>query len=163
MELLGSLGLALPTEAQWEIGCRGGTETPWWTGSDRESLRGRVNLADQAAWRAGVRWAEIQDWPDLDDGWPAHAPVGSLPANPYGLHEVHGNVGEWCQDGYATYPAEKRTDPLSPGSGAASCVYRGGDFDGTAWQARSTSRNHIVPGSQGINVGLRPARSLVTP
>ncbi|HEX5011622.1 MAG TPA: SUMF1/EgtB/PvdO family nonheme iron enzyme [Planctomycetota bacterium] len=159
MQLLGSLGLALPSEAQWEFGCRGGTATPWWTGAARESLRGRVNVADQAARRAGAAWADIEDWPDQDDGWPAHAPVGSLAGNPYGLHEVHGNVSEWCQDGYAAYPAEKRTDPLAPSSGAT-CIYRGGDFNGIAWQTRSTSRNHNAPDSQGINLGLRPARSL---
>jgi len=163
MQLLDSLGLALPTEAQWEFGCRGGTETPWWTGGARESLRGRVNLADQTARRAGAVWAAIEDWPDLDDGWAAHAPVGSLAGNPYGLHEMHGNVSEWCQDGYAAYPAEKRVDPLAPWSGAATCMYRGGDFNGIAWQARSTSRNQSTPGSQGINLGLRPARRLSGP
>jgi len=163
MRHMGSLGLALSTEAQWEFGCRGGTATPWWTGGTRESLRGAANLADQSARREGLYLAAIEDWPDLDDGWTLHAPVGSMAANPYGLHEMPGNVCEWCQDGYTSYLAEKQTDPLAPGWGAATCIYRGGDYTDIAWQARSTNRNNNVPGSQGINIGLRPALNLAPP
>ena len=54
-----------------------------------------TRLADQAAARAGATWEEIDEWPELDDGWAAHAPVGTFGANAFGLHEVLGNLFEW--------------------------------------------------------------------
>jgi formylglycine-generating enzyme required for sulfatase activity len=162
MELLGWLGLELPTEAQWEVGCRAGTDTPWSTGRERESLRGRVNLADRTAKLGGGTWPGIQDWPDLEDGWVIHATVGTFAANPYGLNEVHGNVCEWCRDGYNMYSADKRLDPLTPWIGLAERVVRGGSFTVNAAASRSASRNYGTPGTQTTDLGLRPARELTT-
>jgi formylglycine-generating enzyme required for sulfatase activity len=154
------LGLELPSEAQWEYGARGGTTTRWWTGDDRESLRGKVNLADQAAKRAGGPWDSIADWPDFDDGWACHAPVGTLPANAYGLHEVVGNVYEWCVDGHAQFPKAKQQDPVAPWKGALKRVNRGGSYGSTAWRARSTNREDPGPEAPYQDVGLRPMRKL---
>jgi formylglycine-generating enzyme required for sulfatase activity len=159
-DLLLWLGLELPSEAQWEYGARGGTDMPWWTGFERESLRGKVNLADQSAKRGGAPWDSIEDWPDLDDGFPCHAPVGSLPANPYGLHEVVGNVYEWCADGHGPYPAQKQRDPFVSWKGARKRVNHGGSFAGTAWRARSANREDHGPDAPYWDVGLRPARRL---
>jgi formylglycine-generating enzyme required for sulfatase activity len=160
--LLGQLALELPTEAQWERGCRGGTDTPWWTGPERESLRGRVNLADQAAKRAERDWDDIKDWPDLDDGWVAHAPVGSLPANTFGLHEVHGNVWEWCLDGYdgGFYATSPVLDPVAPWDSASARVIRGGSMFNAASYARSANRINRAPESYYSDLGLRPTRSI---
>lgn len=160
MELMERLGLMLPSEAQWENACRARTDTPWWTGADRESLRGKINLPDQAAKRAGAQWSDIRDWPDLDDGWAAHAPVGSLSANAHGLHEVHGNVWEWCRDGLDRYSAAKQLDPLAPWSEASVRVSRGGGFFNAASYARSAFRYSNSPDHQNNNLGLRPARSI---
>src|SRR6185436_2912796 len=66
VEVLGRVGLTLPSEAQWERGARGSTSTIWWTGAERESLRRKVNIADQTAKRAGAPWGDINDWPDLE-------------------------------------------------------------------------------------------------
>ena len=157
------LGLLLPTEAQWEYACRAGSTTPWWTGEDRESLRGAVNLADQAAKRAGAPWNAIKDWPDLDDGYAVHAPVGSYRANRFGLHNVHGNVFEWCLDGYLGYgEGEPRAGDGLRGlvEGARERVLRGGCFNLDARHARSAIRRASGPGLADYYLGLRPARRI---
>ncbi len=82
-------GLDLPTEAQWEYAARGGTSTVWWTGDDPESLAGAADLA------------QIQS-----------LPVGTVGANGFGLHDVVGNVWEWCRERDGYYDA-----PLAPGDG----------------------------------------------
>ncbi|NOT29666.1 MAG: protein kinase, partial [Planctomycetes bacterium] len=100
MGIMERLGLSLPSEAQWEYGARGGTSSVWWPGDERQKLIGAVSLADQAAARGGATWSDIKDWPELDDGFVVHAPVERFAPNPFGLHNVHGNVWEWCLDGY---------------------------------------------------------------
>lgn len=139
------MGLTLPTEAQWENGTRAGTQTPWWTGLERESLREMhvANLADQAAGRADEQWQDIASWPELDDGDAVHAPVGTFTPNPFGLHEVHGNVWEWCLDG--------RGDEL---------VIRGGGFNCAANSARSAYRYATANTGTGYFLGVRPAREV---
>jgi serine/threonine protein kinase/formylglycine-generating enzyme required for sulfatase activity len=164
-DLLERLGLSLPTEAQWECAARGGTSTAWWTGQERESLRGKVNLADQTAKLAGAPWGGINDWPDLEDGSVVHCAVGnpSYPGNGFGLHEVTGNVWEWCLDGYdpGFYAKKSCKDPLSPWSGASWRVYRGGCFSSAAFVARSALRNlDREPEYRAHNLGLRPCRAL---
>ena len=166
-EVCKRLGLELPSEAQWEYGERGGTGTAWWTGDERDSLLGAANLADQAAKRTAVEWQDIKDWPELDDGYPVHAPVNQLAANPYGLYHVHGNVWEWCRDGYHGgdfyYRQTSGTDPVSDPAGASSRVYRGGGFTGAALAARSACRGVIAPGYASDVKGVRPARALLAP
>ena len=126
--------MSLPSEAQWEYGARGGTSTVWWTGQERESLRGKVNIADQTAKRRGASWVDIDDWPDFEDGSVVHAEIASFPANGFGLHEVAGNLWEWCLDGYdqAFYRARSAGTPLLSWSGSASRVFRGGGFSFSA-------------------------------
>jgi len=157
MAILARLGLELPTEAQWEYACRAGTETAWWSGAERESLRGHVNLADQTAAKAGSQWLAVQDWPDLVDGWNVHAPVGSLAANAFGLQEMCDNVAEWCRDSAVQYPLGKQLDPLTVVSGSKWFICRGGGFDTAASRARSASRSYFLPETAPIGVGVRPA------
>jgi formylglycine-generating enzyme required for sulfatase activity/serine/threonine protein kinase len=162
MRELPRMGLVLPSEAQWENGCRAGTGTPWWTGAERESLpeQNAANLADQAAARAGATWTAIQDWPELDDGFAVHAPVGAYAANPRGLHEVHGNVWEWCEDVFdaSFYGRSPRSDPVAPWEGADNRVTRGGRFNDTAANARSAVRAADAPSFAARSLGVRPAR-----
>jgi formylglycine-generating enzyme required for sulfatase activity len=162
--VLGWLGFSLPTEAQWEYGARGGTTTPWSTGSEEASLMGYVNLMDRTAEREHVQSMTARVWSELDDGWGIHAPVGSFRPNPFGLHDVHGNVWEWCLDGYdeAFYAASPRHDPCAPWRGGnEACVGRGGSYLNLPSFARSAARNPGMPQSTIHVLGLRPARALV--
>ena len=100
--VLPRLGLVLPTETQWEYAARGGTQTPWGLPDGGVSLDQFANLADRHASQNGgpPTWTyELQ----LDDGHVLHAPVGSFEGNGFGLHDVIGNVFEWCRDGNAPY------------------------------------------------------------
>jgi formylglycine-generating enzyme required for sulfatase activity/serine/threonine protein kinase len=162
METCERLGLSLPSEAQWEYGARAGTTSVWWTGSERDSLLGAVNLADQAAARAGAPWSDIKDWPELDDGYAVHAPVNQFRGNAFGLHNVHGNVWEWCLDGYDSgfYGRPASKDPWSPPKGSSIRVIRGGSFDNAASYARSANRPVATPELADGHLGLRPIRRI---
>jgi formylglycine-generating enzyme required for sulfatase activity len=149
--VLERLALDLPSEAQWEYAARAGTEDPWWTGSERESLRGRANLADQSAERIGAGWPAIADWPELEDGHAVHAPVNAFEPNPFGLFNTVGNVWEWCRDPYAPAYGDVVTE-LYP--------TRGGSFQHTADLARSSHRNPTSPDLRIMSLGVRPARAL---
>jgi formylglycine-generating enzyme required for sulfatase activity len=135
--------LTLPSEAQWEYAARAGTTTSWSTGNDEEELRGLANL----------------EGTNLDDRFELAAPVGSFPPNPFGLHDVHGNVAEYCLDSYGSYffVPEPGTGMRFPVTGEG-CV-RGGAYGSKPCQARSAWRGDH--GARGSWVGLRPARLLL--
>ena len=160
--LLGSLGLQLPSEAQWEYAARAGTDTPWWTGREESSLLGAVNLADAYARANGApEWVGIADW--LNDGYTSHAPVDKLRPNPFGLHQILGNVWEWCLDGFEPifYQASPELDPVSPHATASSRVLRGGGYVSSASSlARSAYRNFDPPSSSNTGLGVRPSRAV---
>jgi len=155
-------GLSVPSEAQWERACRGGTDTPWSFGASREDLRGKANLADSTATNAGMQWLQLGDWPDLDDGWCLHCPVGTFPPNPFGLHEVHGNVFERCVDRYHGdfYSTSPSVDPVAPPTLSDKAVQRGGSFFNAAKIARSSYRLDVDAADTNFNCGVRPARRI---
>ncbi len=161
-ETLASLFLELPTEAQWEYAARSGTTTPWWSGSEKETLLGTANLADRSARRVGATWPELDDWPTLDDGWAAHAPVDTFEPNRFGLFNVPGNVWEWCRDEFGGYDVE-----VGPGDGERAVtgspyrVNRGGSFQHAARSLRSAHRNNSPPEMRHNHLGVRPARRLM--
>jgi serine/threonine protein kinase/formylglycine-generating enzyme required for sulfatase activity len=159
--LMDILGLSLPSEAQWECGARGGTASVYWSGDDLPALAGVANLAD--AYGKANGFASWPAWEkDHDDGNTVHARVGSFRANAFGLHNVHGNVWEWCLDGYDSgfYGKNAGKDPLSPWSGSSIRVNRGGSFNDAASDARSAYRFTYTPEYRDGNLGLRPSRAL---
>ena len=156
------LGLTLPSEAQWEFAARGGTSTVFWTGDDRDSLVGFINIADQAAARIMPTWPEIAEWPELDDGSELHSVVDRYPPNPFGLHSVHGNVSEWCLDAYDAhfYATGPLVDPVCDRRDLPLRVTRGSNCARGTELARSAFRSPTPRGDSVFEVGLRPARAL---
>jgi sulfatase modifying factor 1 len=160
--VLSRLSLVLPTEAQWEYAARAGTKTVWWTGDEKESIRGAGSLVDLFCKRNGgaSSW-NYEEW--LDDGYTTHAPVGTYRANAFGLHDTIGNVGEWCRDWRGSYQSpvtkgdgERRT------SGVRFRVSRGGGWYDPATIARSSIRFAYSPEIRNCGLGLRPARRITT-
>lgn len=109
----------LPTEAEWEYAARAGTQTPWASGADEAELGAH-------AWYAG------------NSGDKTH-PVGEKEANKWGLHDMHGNVREWCADRYGEYLPARQIDPLGPAEGEL-YVMRGGGWASPAADCRSARR-----------------------
>ncbi|MEQ1893785.1 MAG: SUMF1/EgtB/PvdO family nonheme iron enzyme, partial [Planctomycetota bacterium] len=145
------LGLELPSDAQWEYACRAGTVTIWNTGGTLQSLRGFANIADE-----GSKDAYAADWfceAEFSDGWDVHCPVGSLSPNGFGIHEMNGNVLEWCQNRYEGDP-EQMADSL------AGRVFRGGSYHVAAERMRSAHRAGYPPSYAASDLGVRPAKRI---
>jgi formylglycine-generating enzyme required for sulfatase activity len=126
----------LPTEAEWEYACRAWTSTRFSYGDDP----GYTNLTNYA-WYLG------------NSGGTTH-PVGQKLPNPWGLYDMHGNVYEWCQDWFDTYPGGVAVDPQGPASGW-SRVIRGGYWLYDARDCRSAGRMNSPPDLWLIPIGVR--------
>jgi formylglycine-generating enzyme required for sulfatase activity len=154
------VGLLIPTEAQWEYATRGGTHTPWWTGPDTRSVEGAGNVADRRTSEGGVASWRHEDW---DDGHAGLAPVGCFRPNPFGLHDVIGNVWELCRDPRADYRTPVREgDGLRGTSSGAQDEHmaRGGSHIYLAVDARSARRSWALASGRSIYNGIRPCRLL---
>ena len=135
----------LPTEAEWEYACRAGTITPFNFGSQ---LNGRQANCD------GTRpYGTDTKGPNLEKT----SPVGTYPANAWGLYDMHGNVWEWCSDWYGEYPSGSVTDPSGPARGWQR-VYRGGDWRVDAVNCRSADRG-CDPSIRSRLIGFRVVMS----
>jgi len=126
-------GYTLPTEAQWEYACRAGT-----TGRYAGDL-------DAMGWYSANSGSQTQ-------------PVARKQANAWGLHDMHGNVWEWCLDRHGNYPGGSVTDPSGASSGSGR-VFRGGCFFDSAVLCRSAGRLWNVPGGRFRFLGFRLALS----
>jgi formylglycine-generating enzyme required for sulfatase activity len=80
--------------------------------------------------------------------------VGSFPANAFGLHDMHGNVYQWCQDWYGDYPPRDVTDPKGPEKGLAR-VLRGGSWKSNPLSCRSAERLRYEPVARFHLYGFR--------
>ena len=141
----GPPNMRLPTEAEWEYACRARTSTRFSFG---DSLSVRDDCDDDGTrslhmWYCGNSAGKTQ-------------PVGQKLANPWGLHDMHGNVWEWCQDWYAEeLPGGSVTDPTGPGSGTYR-ITRGGAWGDDARNCRSADRsNYRAPTTASEVIGFR--------
>ena len=134
----------LPTEAEWEYACRAGTTTTFHTGDALTPRQANIGLADDGKKKI------------------AAVPVGSYPPNAWGLHDMHGNVAEWCLDWYGPYRAGEQADPVGAADGYARVV-RGGSYNIPSWKkdsarcCRSSNRLGFLPEDACRVVGFRVA------
>jgi formylglycine-generating enzyme required for sulfatase activity len=122
---------ALPTEAQWEYACRAGEKGPYSGGG-----------LDEVGWYCG------------NSGEKTHE-VGLKKPSLWGLHDMHGNVEEWCADWYDD-TMKGGADPTGPSSGGGR-VRRGGSYGYLAYACRAASREWNKPGARIKYQGFRPA------
>lgn len=148
-------GLTLPTEAQWERAARAGTTTPWFTGQSWMTLSGAANLLD--SWKGRNSAVPGELW--RDDGYELHAEVGQLRANAFGLHDVIGNVIEWCKDGHLSYESTPLAGTGERAAGPArDRIARGGSYFHSALESRSAARAWYDLNARSEFIGVRPAR-----
>lgn len=119
----------LPTEAEWEYACRAGTKTPFNVGF--QLFPGQANFLGRQA-----------------------TPIGSFRPNAFGLHDMHGNLYEWCQDWYAEYPENAVVDPQGPPVGTERVV-RGGCWGLGPPGCRSAYRRHFQANRRSDCFGFR--------
>jgi len=134
-------GMRLPSEAEWEYACRAGSSSPFSFGANITPQQ--VNYDGDYPYNGAAEGLDRE----------RTVPVGSLPANAWGLHEMHGNVWEWCEDVYAAYP-ERGTEAANSDSGPYRVV-RGGRWVNCADYCRSAFRNNNNPGSANYYIGFR--------
>ena len=124
----------LPTEAEWEYACRAGTQTAWSFGDE--------NPVGDFAW-----YASNNDPKGAKE-------VGTKLPNPWGLHDMHGNVSEWVQDRYGAYAREDQSDPTGSATGNER-VHRGGSYSSSSTYLRSANRS-LMPGGNRLQLtGVR--------
>jgi formylglycine-generating enzyme required for sulfatase activity len=126
-------GCRLPTEAEWEYACRAGT------------MQSRYGELDAIAWYGDKRQQGTQ-------------PVGLKQPNVWGLHDMLGNVWEWCSDWYGVYSTNPAHDPSGPMLGSQRVV-RGGSWNNDARYLRAATRIGNTPDYRNLNLGFRLARS----
>ena len=132
----------MPTEAEWEYACRAGGSSRYTWGDDETQAGRFANVSDQTA---KVKWSDFDAF-KTDDGIAVSAAVGLFPPNNWGLHDMLGNVWEWCADWYAAdYYAQSPTEsPPGPEQGTQRAL-RGGSWFSGPKLTRCTARFQYYP------------------
>jgi formylglycine-generating enzyme required for sulfatase activity len=131
----------LPTEAEWEYACRAGTTTRFFTGDNAASVKGYANVPDEALRKKLGDAADPKAFFPFDDGYPFTAPVGRFMPNPWGLHDMLGNVFQWCADEVLGDPQKR--------------VLRGGSYNTGVQTCRCAARGFGKPWSRYSYTGFR--------
>ncbi len=135
----------LPTEAEWEYACRAGTTTPFHTGETIST--------DQANYNGNHTYANGRKGQFREET----SAAGSFSPNAWGVHDMHGNVWEWCADWYGEYPKDDATDPTGPATGDRR-IFRGGCWMNFPAVCRSATRAKVIPLSWHFHLGFRVVR-----
>ena len=157
--------VTLPTEGQWEWACRAGTDSPLSFGDLDTEFSRFANLADITVKQMAVSGVnpspirnpnhtvdfELKD-PRSDDGVLHLAEVGSYQANPWGLHDMHGNAAEWTRSDYKAYPYQ---DDGRNAGGAGRKTVRGGSWHDRPFRATSTYRLGFPAWQRVYHTGFR--------
>jgi len=156
----------LPTEAQWEWACRAGTDTPLWYGKLDADFAPHANLADHSlrfvdtfGW--GLPSGAVPPWrpaiENVNDKHRVAAPVGTFKPNPWGIHDIAGNVAEWTRSEYRPYPYRPSEDGdiTRRASRVTPRVVRGGSWYDRPKRARSAFRIAYPPWIRVYDVGFR--------
>lgn len=131
----------LPSEAEWEYAASAGANTLYWWGA-------MVGHNNANCFSCGSQWDRVRP-----------APVGSFPANGFGVHDTSGNVAEWTQDCYYPDYRGAPTDGRSrEGDDCRLRVVRGGAYDSVADSIRNAKRSRFDPGTKLDNLGFRLVR-----
>ncbi|MEM7697138.1 MAG: formylglycine-generating enzyme family protein [Verrucomicrobiota bacterium] len=138
----------LPTEAQWEYGCRAGTETVFGFGNSLSS--------EQANFNGGSPYGGAAEGPFLRKT----AEAGSYEPNGWGFYDMHGNVWEWRRDWYGEYEGVTERDPLGAKGGTYQ-VLRGGSWSNDARECRAAVRVGSRAENRSSGIGFRPAVSSI--
>jgi formylglycine-generating enzyme required for sulfatase activity/predicted nucleic acid-binding Zn ribbon protein len=141
----------LPTEAEWEYACRAGTTTPFWTGETITTEQANFDGSYPSYYTGGEKGVRRG----------MTTPVGEFPANPWGLHDMHGNVWEWCSSEYdEAYGGMELLSACLHSENQNPRVVRGGSWSNVASVVRSASRNKLSPKLHFLKVGFRLVREI---
>ncbi len=132
----------LPSEAEWEYSCRAGTTTPFHFGETIST--------EQANYNGDFTYGNGKKGVCREKT----TPVGTFPANAWGLYDMHGNVWQWCQDKYGDYSQKEAVDPKGPEKGEGR-VLRGGSWWDCPLQCRSAYRHWHAPDDRSVGFGCR--------
>jgi formylglycine-generating enzyme required for sulfatase activity len=139
-------GGRLPTEAEWEYACRGNTTTAFNTGACLNNTQANYLWEFPSTGCSNTSTSS----PNQTQA------INSYSPNAYGLYSMHGNVLEWCADGFSFYPTTAQTDPTGP-PGGNQRVARGGSYGFDATVCRSACRFNYFPYLEGTVLGFRLA------